>query len=32
MEEQAPYGIPEHDLPNYLEKIQSQRPERLPPS
>jgi len=26
MEEQAPYGIPEHDLPNYLEKVQSQLP------
>ncbi|MBW2561575.1 MAG: restriction endonuclease subunit R, partial [Deltaproteobacteria bacterium] len=26
MEEQAPYGIPEYDLPNYLEKVQSQLP------
>ena len=26
MEEQAPYGRPEHDLPSYLEKVQSQLP------
>jgi len=26
MEEQAPYGVPEHELPNYLEKVQSQLP------
>ncbi len=26
MEEQAPYGIPEYELPNYLEKVQSQLP------
>lgn len=24
MEDQAPYGIPEYELPNYLEKVQSQ--------
>lgn len=26
MDEQAPYGIPEYELPNYLEKVQSQLP------
>ena len=26
MEEQAPYGRPEHELPSYLEKVQSQLP------
>ena len=26
MEEQAPYGVPEYELPSYLEKVQSQLP------
>ncbi|HOP47113.1 MAG TPA: HsdR family type I site-specific deoxyribonuclease [Desulfobacteraceae bacterium] len=26
MEDQSPYGIPEYELPNYLEKVQSQLP------
>jgi len=26
MEEQTPYGVPEHELPSYLEKVQSQLP------
>ena len=26
MEEQVPYGVPEHELPSYLEKVQSQLP------
>jgi len=26
MEEQAPYGMPEYELPSYLEKVQSQLP------
>ena len=26
MEKQVPYGTPEHDLPSYLEKVQSQLP------
>ncbi|MBW1789664.1 MAG: HsdR family type I site-specific deoxyribonuclease, partial [Deltaproteobacteria bacterium] len=26
MEKQAPYGTPEHELPSYLEKVQSQLP------
>ena len=26
MEEQAPYGVSEYELPSYLEKVQSQLP------
>ena len=26
MEKQVPYGTPEHELPSYLEKVQSQLP------